>query len=118
MPVGAAEIKLGFDIFSKLIGWATGKRKNKEIEKLISQAFQELLKGDSSDLVKVAAAIKKLRKEGDCSVDKERLEKLYKTFRSGEHVVQYRAYKTIKKSATNKKAFASVCKKRFKKVKK
>jgi hypothetical protein len=48
MAIGTAELKLSFDVFSKLLSWASKKRNNKELESLKSQAFQELLKGSAS----------------------------------------------------------------------
>lgn len=79
MPLPTSELKLGYELFSKLLNWAAGKRQSKRLEALKSAAFQELLKGDSADLALVASALKEIQKAADTSAKAIRLESLYDT---------------------------------------
>jgi hypothetical protein len=62
MSLPTPELKLGYDLFSKLLNWAAGKRQSKRLEALKSAAFQELLKGDAANLDLVASALKEIHK--------------------------------------------------------
>jgi hypothetical protein len=77
MPLPTPELRLGYELFSKLLGWAAGKRASKRLETLKSAAFQELLKGDGADLDLVASVLKELHKAADTSAKTLRLEDLY-----------------------------------------
>jgi hypothetical protein len=77
MSLPTSELKLGYELFSKLLNWAAGKRQSKRLEKLKSAAFQELLKGDSADLDLVASALKEIQQAKDTSAKAIRLEHLY-----------------------------------------
>jgi len=77
MPLPTPELKLGYELFSKLLNWAAGKRQSKRLEALKSAAFQELLKGDAADLELVASALKEIHKAADISARAIRLEGLY-----------------------------------------
>jgi hypothetical protein len=79
MALPTSELKLGYDLFSKLLNWAAGKRQSKRLEALKSAAFQELLKGDGADLDLVASALKEIHKAADTSAKAIRLESLYDT---------------------------------------
>jgi len=77
MPLPTSELKLGYELFSKLLNWAAGKRQSKRLEVLKSAAFQELLKGDGADLDLVASVLKEIHKAADTSAKAIRLESLY-----------------------------------------
>ena len=77
MSLPTPELKLGYDLFSKLLNWAAGKRQSKRLEALKSAAFQELLKGDLANLDLVASALKEIHKAADTSPKAIRLESLY-----------------------------------------
>ncbi len=77
MSLPTPELKLGYDLFSKLLNWAAGKRQSKRLEALKSTAFQELLKGDAADLDLVASVLKEIHKAADTSARALRLESLY-----------------------------------------
>ena len=77
MPLPTPELKLGYELFSKLLNWAAGKRQSKRLEDLKSKAFQELLKGDGADLDLVASVLKEIHKAADTSAKAIRLEGLY-----------------------------------------
>lgn len=77
MPLPTPELKLGYELFSKLLNWAAGKRQSKRLEALKSAAFQELLKGEAADLDLVASALKEIHKAADTSAKAIRLEHLY-----------------------------------------
>ena len=77
MPLPTPELKLGYELFSKLLTWAAGKRQSKRLEELKSRAFQELLKGDAADLDLVASVLKEIHKAADTSAKAVRLEHLY-----------------------------------------
>ena len=79
MPLPTSELKLGYELFSKLLNWAAGKRQSKRLEELKSKAFQELLKGDAADLDLVASVLKEIHKAADTSAQAIRLEGLYDT---------------------------------------
>ena len=79
MSLPTPELKLGYDLFSKLLNWAAGKRQSKRLEALKSAAFQELLKGDAADLALVASVLKEIHKAADTSAKAIRLESLYDT---------------------------------------
>jgi hypothetical protein len=77
MSLPTPELKLGYELFSKLLNWAAGKRQSKRLEALKSAAFQELLKGDAANLDLVASALKEIHKAADTSAKAIRLESLY-----------------------------------------
>ena len=77
MSLPTPELKLGYELFSKLLTWAAGKRSSKRLEALKSKAFQELLKGDVADLDLVASVLKEIHKAADTSAKAVRLEHLY-----------------------------------------
>ena len=77
MSLPTPELKLGYELFSKLLNWAAGKRQSKRLEALKSTAFQELLKGDAADLALVASVLKEIQKAADTSPKAIRLESLY-----------------------------------------
>jgi hypothetical protein len=77
MPLPTPELKLGYELFSKLLNWAAGKRQSKRLEALKSAAFQELLKGEAADLALVASVVKEIHKAADTSAKAIRLESLY-----------------------------------------
>jgi len=77
MSLPTPELKLGYELFSKLLNWAAGKRQSKRLEELKSKAFQELLKGDAADLDLVASVLKEIHKAADTSAKAIRLETLY-----------------------------------------
>lgn len=77
MPLPTSELKLGYELFSKLLTWAAGKRSSKHLEALKSAAFQELLKGEAADLDLVASVLKEIHKAADTSAKAVRLEHLY-----------------------------------------
>lgn len=77
MSLPTPELKLGYELFSKLLNWAAGKRQSKRLEALKSAAFQELLKGDAADLDLVASVLKEIHKAADTSAKAVRLEHLY-----------------------------------------
>lgn len=77
MSLPTPELKLGYELFSKLLNWAAGKRQSKRLEELKSRAFQELLKGDGADLDLVASVLKEIHKAADTSTKAVRLEHLY-----------------------------------------
>ncbi len=79
MSLPTTELKLGYELFSKLLNWAAGKRQSKRLEALKSAAFQELLKGEGADLDLVASALKEIHKAADTSAKAIRLESLYDT---------------------------------------
>jgi len=79
MSLPTPELKLGYELFSKLLNWAAGKRQSKRLEALKSAAFQELLKGEGADLDLVASALKEIHKAADTSAKAIRLESLYDT---------------------------------------
>lgn len=77
MSLPTSELKLGYELFSKLLTWAAGKRSSKRLEALKSAAFQELLKGDGADLDLVASVLKEIHKARDTSARAIRLEGLF-----------------------------------------
>jgi hypothetical protein len=77
MSLPTPELKLGYELFSKLLNWAAGKRQSKRLEALKSTAFQELLKGDAADLDLVASVLREIHKAADTSARAIRLEGLY-----------------------------------------
>ena len=77
MPLPTPELKLGYELFSKLLNWAAGKRQSKRLETLKSAAFQELLKGDAADLALVASVLKEIHKAADTSPKAIRLQSLF-----------------------------------------
>jgi hypothetical protein len=77
MSLPTSELKLGYELFSKLLTWAAGKRQSKRLEALKSAAFQELLKGDGADLALVASVLKEIHRAADTSARAIRLESLY-----------------------------------------
>jgi hypothetical protein len=77
MPLPTSELKLGYELFSKLLNWAAGKRQSKRLEELKSKAFQELLKGDTADMDLVASALKEIQQAKDTSAKAIRLEHLF-----------------------------------------
>ncbi len=79
MSLPTSELKLGYELFSKLLNWAAGKRQSKRLEALKSAAFQELLKGDEANLDLVASVLKEIQKAADTSTQAIRLESLYDT---------------------------------------
>jgi hypothetical protein len=79
MSLPTPELKLGYELFSKLLNWAAGKRQSKRLEALKSAAFQELLKGDAADLALVASVLKEIHKAADTSAKAIRLESLYES---------------------------------------
>lgn len=77
MSLPTPELKLGYELFSKLLTWAAGKRQSKHLDALKSAAFQELLKGDAADLDLVASVLREIHKAADTSAKAIRLEGLY-----------------------------------------
>jgi hypothetical protein len=77
MSLPTPELRLGYELFSKLLNWAAGKRQSKRLEALKSTAFQELLKGEGADLALVASVLKEIQKAADTSARAIRLEGLY-----------------------------------------
>ncbi|WP_306591045.1 hypothetical protein [Geothrix sp. 21YS21S-4] len=77
MSLPTPELRLGYELFSKLLNWAAGKRQSKRLEALKSAAFQELLKGDATDMDLVASVLKEIHKAADTSAKALRLEDLY-----------------------------------------
>ncbi len=77
MALPTPELKLGYELFSKLLNWAAGKRQSKRLEALKSAAFQELLKGEAADLDLVASVLREIHKAADTSAKAIRLEGLY-----------------------------------------
>ena len=77
MSLPTPELKLGYELFSKLLNWAAGRRQSKQLEALKSAAFQELLKGDGANLDLVASVLKEIHKAADTSTKAIRLENLY-----------------------------------------
>jgi hypothetical protein len=77
MSLPTPELRLGYELFSKLLTWAAGKRQSKRLEALKSAAFQELLKGEGADLELVASVLKEIHKAADTSAKAIRLESLY-----------------------------------------
>jgi hypothetical protein len=77
MSLPTPELRLGYELFSKLLNWAAGKRQSKRLEALKSTAFQELLKGEGADLALVASVLKEIHKAADTSARAIRLEGLY-----------------------------------------
>lgn len=77
MSLPTPELKLGYELFSKLLNWAAGKRQSKRLEALKSAAFQELLKGEAADLDLVASVLKEIQKAADTSAKAVRLEHLF-----------------------------------------
>jgi hypothetical protein len=77
MSLPTPELKLGYELFSKLLNWAAGKRQSKRLEALKSAAFQELLKGEAANLDLVASALREIHKAADTSAKAIRLESLY-----------------------------------------
>ncbi len=77
MALPTPELKLGYELFSKLLNWAAGKRQSKRLEALKSTAFQELLKGEGADLDLVASVLREIHKAADTSTKAIRLESLY-----------------------------------------
>ena len=77
MSLPTPELKLGYELFSKLLNWAAGRRQSKRLEVLKSVAFQELLKGDGAHLDLVASVLKEIHKAADTSAKAIRLESLY-----------------------------------------
>jgi len=77
MSLPTPELKLGYELFSKLLNWAAGKRQSKRLETLKSTAFQELLKGDAADLELVASVLKEIHKAADTSAKAIRLKGLF-----------------------------------------
>jgi hypothetical protein len=77
MSLPTPELKLGYELFYKLLNWAAGKRQSKQLEALKSAAFQELLKGDGANLDLVASVLKEIHKAADTSTKAIRLESLY-----------------------------------------
>jgi hypothetical protein len=77
MSLPTPELRLGYDLFSKLLNWAAGKRQSKRLEALKSAAFQELLKGEGADLDLVASVLREIHKAADTSTRAIRLEHLY-----------------------------------------
>jgi len=77
MALPTSELRLGYELFSKLLNWAAGRRQSKQLEALKSAAFQELLKGDGADLDLVASVLKEIHKAADTSTKAIRLESLY-----------------------------------------
>jgi hypothetical protein len=77
MSLPTPELRLGYELFSKLLNWAAGKRQSKRLEALKSAAFQELLKGNGADLDLVASVLKEIHKAADTSAKAIRLESLY-----------------------------------------
>ncbi|MDR3684382.1 MAG: hypothetical protein P4L11_11705 [Geothrix sp.] len=77
MSLPTPELKLGYELFSKLLNWAAGRRQSKQLEALKSAAFQELLKGEAADLDLVASVLKEIHKAADTSTKAIRLESLY-----------------------------------------
>lgn len=77
MSLPTPELRLGYELFSKLLNWAAGRRQSKRLEALKSAAFQELLKGEGADLAWVASVLKEIHKAADTSAKAIRLESLY-----------------------------------------
>ena len=77
MSLPTPELKLGYELLSKLLNRAAGKRQSKRLEALKSAAFQELLKGDAANLDLVASVLKEIHKAADTSAQAIRLESLY-----------------------------------------
>lgn len=104
MSLPTPELKLGYELFSKLLNWAAGKRQSKRLEALKSAAFQELLKGDGADLDLVASALKEIHKAADTSAKAIRLESLYDnaTQPSAKSKKPDRRKKTVKKESPPK----------------
>ena len=104
MSLPTSELKLGYELFSKLLNWAAGKRQSKRLEALKSEAFQELLKGDAADLDRVASALKEIHRAADTSPKALRLESLYDTAtqQPGKSKKPERRRSTPKKAATKK----------------
>jgi len=104
MSLPTSELKLGYELFSKLLNWAAGKRQSKRLEALKSAAFQELLKGDGADLDLVASALKEIHKAADTSAKAIRLEHLYDTATQppAKPKKPERRKKTVKKESATK----------------
>ena len=100
MPLPTPELKLGYELFSKLLNWAAGKRQSKRLEALKSAAFQELLKGDGADLDLVASVLKEIHKAADTSAKAIRLESLYE---GATHPAAKAPKKTDRRHKTAKK---------------
>ena len=102
---GAPEIKLSYEFFSKIVNLLAKLRNSKKLEKLKSEAFQELLKKDT-DYFKVKALIREIRELGDSSGTSERLESLYQS----SHGLS--GNKIAKKAATAKEIGRASCRER------
>lgn len=104
MSLPTPELKLGYDLFSKLLNWAAGKRQSKRLEALKSAAFQELLKGDAANLDLVASALKEIHKAADTSAKAIRLESLYDSATQAPAKAKKpeRRRKTAKKDSSHK----------------
>jgi len=77
MPIGvgeaAAVVRLTFEAFLQLTGFAKGRLRSRAIEHELDRAWRELLKGDAADMAVVEAALENARAAGPLSPSAARL---------------------------------------------
>ncbi len=94
MVVDSVQARIGFDVFMNLFRWATVRFKGRRLKKVVSEAYQELLKGDKADLMKVESCLRKLRQEQASSPEIERLHNIHRGIK-----ISGRTGKVVKKMA-------------------
>jgi hypothetical protein len=95
---GVGMVRLGYDGFTKLLGYFGEHRKAKKLKQQIDVAWRELLKGDAADEAVIEAALAAARKASDTSVDHVRLSELFTVVKKPKG----KASGTAKKKAAGK----------------
>lgn len=77
MSIGVTEavavVRLTWEAFRQLVGFADGKRHSKAVERGLDMAWRELLKGPAADMAVVEAALARARAAGPMSASAIRL---------------------------------------------
>lgn len=86
MSIGVTEavviVRLTWEAFRQLVGFADGKRHSKAVERGLDMAWRELLKGPAADMAVVEAALARARATGPMSASAIRLADITKRLQS------------------------------------
>lgn len=104
MVAEVAALKIGYDGFSKLLGYFGQRKSSAKLQHQIDAAWKELLKGDAQDDSVVEAALAAARKAGDTSVDHLRLNELFKEAKASKTTSAAKARKKAPAKKHAKKA--------------
>ncbi len=108
MPIGVAEavavVRLTWEAFLQLAGFANGKRLSKAVEQELDHAWRELLKGAAADMAVVEAALARARAAGPMSASALRLAGIARTLQPPRKPAAHKRTREPRAAAADRKA--------------